>query len=82
MHYFLFKVNTGLRNDSIGKKVKVREVGYPQESDMPRLDMGGFYYIGIIAVFYYNYQKTVLFDILVSLLYITTVAVPEKAPPP
>lgn len=31
-----------LRNDFVGDKVTVDEVSYPEESDMPWLDMRGF----------------------------------------
>lgn len=39
MNYSIFKVITELRNDFRGKKFTVHKVGFPEESDMPSLDM-------------------------------------------
>lgn len=37
----IFKVIIEVRNYFLGKKRMIHEVGYPEESDMPRSDMRG-----------------------------------------
>lgn len=46
----IFKGSTDLRNDLSGEKFTVHEEGYPEESDMPSLDILGFFCTVVLII--------------------------------
>lgn len=46
----IFKGSTELRNDFSGEKLTVHEDGYPEESDMPSLDMRGVFCTVVLII--------------------------------
>lgn len=63
----ILNVNTELRNYFLGEEVTVCKVGYPKESDMPRLDMRVLLYVIIFLILSsLSYDRTSSYNSLTS----------------